>query len=193
LALQLSWLSRIGVWAAKAAAVVVVLSAVGGAVWQFAMSSKASEIVILRDRTISLERENDKLQKENEKLRREQKPIGPMAGPAKGEKKSPDIEFKTPNNGDSVVSPVRLEFRVTAGIPNGYYPNVIVMDTRGMYWPWGVALDGVMSGITLGQDTDSGRGFELGVLLTDQELKKPFSKDTFPRHILYRSIKVIRK
>lgn len=86
------------------------------------------------------------------------------------------VNITTPQNGSSVTSPVDMSFTVSGNIPEGFRPVVFVRDPLGQLWPWfHVQNQGsgkwFLPGVTLGNENDCGKSFELHVVITDEDVQ----------------------
>ena len=170
---------------------VTIVLALTSAAWLVATAVTKSQIETLQSRITYLEGENHRLS-----TAMSQKQVTPASAPAKQVGATPEslnVEFKRPRNGDSLESPIEIEFSTIGNIPDGYLPVVVVKDPRGRYWSFGPAGNGRMSGVTLGVEGEQHDDFEIGVLITDQVVKGNVPFTILPRHLFYKKIKVSRK
>jgi hypothetical protein len=69
-----------------------------------------------------------------------------------------------------------MSFTVSGNIPEGFRPVVFVRDPLGQLWPWfHVQNQGsgkwFLPGVTLGNENDCGKSFELHVVITDEDVQ----------------------
>jgi hypothetical protein len=83
------------------------------------------------------------------------------------------VNISSPQDGSAVFSPVDVSFTVTGTIPEGFNPVVLVGDPLGQFWSWLHVQDQgngkwFLSRVTLGNEEDCGKSFELHVVITNE-------------------------
>lgn len=121
--------------------------------------------------------------------------ISPSAGgmESQGSQSIVDITFIRPRHREAVPSPVNVEYRVEGRIPQGYHPVLLVRDPLGQYWSWGASPSHRHIGVQIGVVEDSGKDFEIGVLVTKTQIPLNQPRRTLPPGLVFRSIVVTRQ
>ena len=105
----------------------------------------------------------------------------------------PYIGFQTPRDRDSVPQFVEVEYGVRRELPARYAPVLLVKDPLGQYWSWGVGDAGYHARVQVGLGTDVGRTFEIGVLITNEDLPRGVPMGRRPPGLAYEAITVVRR
>lgn len=103
------------------------------------------------------------------------------------------VVFKTPLAESEVAQFADVEYSVLGKVPDGYTPVLFIKDTVSQYWPYGSSLTGVHPRVQFGVATDSGRHFEIGVLLTREHIEMGKPLRVLPAGASYESISVKRR
>ena len=103
------------------------------------------------------------------------------------------IVFKTPMAESEVPQFADVEYEVLGRIPEGYTPVLFVKDVVSQYWPWGSSFTGYHPRVQFGVATDTGRHFEIGVLLTREHIEQGKPLRVLPAGAGYESITVKRR
>ncbi len=103
------------------------------------------------------------------------------------------VDFATPLHGDIVGQYVNVAYSLQGAIPAGYQAVLLIRDPLGQYWSWGSSAAMRHARVQVGMPEDTGRDFEIGVLVTNREVPLGMPMQVLPEHIGFRSIVVKRR
>ncbi|MFZ5876477.1 MAG: hypothetical protein ACOYXU_08720 [Nitrospirota bacterium] len=103
------------------------------------------------------------------------------------------VQFLKPKNGDTVLQFSDITYKIEGVLPPGYQGVLLVRDPRGQYWSWGTSSSGKYPHVQFGVVEDTGHEFEVGILITTEDI--PIGRPTVarPAGLLYQHIMVTRK
>jgi len=121
--------------------------------------------------------------------------LGPIFARDNGDGPPPEnhISIIRPEDGDSVGQFVVVEYRVHGELQGGYDPIVLVRGPDGPYHSWGTFSSGLHLRVQIGTEVDAGEEFEIGVLVTDEQIEKDEVRQRRPAGIEYDSVTVTRR
>jgi hypothetical protein len=103
------------------------------------------------------------------------------------------VTITSPSNGSKVPNFIDVAYSLNGDLPSGYKAILVVRDPIGQYWSWGSSSSGRHYRVQIGTSVDSGREFEIGVLITNQEFPLGKPRQKLPGGIAYESITVRRE
>lgn len=180
-------MERYGVWIITIMTTVVVV--IGALVWLFThLNAEPGEKVSVFWEMIKYTKSKSQIkpgQKESKEIGQTSKPIT--------FKENIVITISIPQNGDMVSQFSDVEYRLKGELPEGYEPVLLIRDPLGQYWSWGITPSGSRKRVQFGVAEDSGREFEVGILITNVEIPLGQPTQILPKGIVYESVVVKRR
>jgi hypothetical protein len=103
-----------------------------------------------------------------------------------------EVNTLRPHDGDLVDQFTDVVYELVGRTPAGSHATVLVRDPLGQYWSWGPSSSGEHNLVQLGMPADHGRKFQIGVLITSEDVPRGVPTDVLPRGV-FRSISVTRR
>lgn len=184
-------------WTKLLAGALALTAAVAGATFAVSRLATESYVNALQLQVVQLDRRVHELQAE---LGSRRQPPGettgssePLPRPDDSREQRLSISFSQPRNGAQVSQFIDVEYAIADTVPTGYRAILLVRDPLGQYWSWGTSTSGLHVRVQIGVAEDSGRQFEIGVLVTDREVPFGQPRRSLPEGIAYESISVTRR
>jgi hypothetical protein len=105
----------------------------------------------------------------------------------------PTVRISSPSSEKPVGKNIDVTIELAGSIPHGLHPALLVRDPLGQWWSWGSAQSDRWYEVKIGDATDSGKSFEIRVLLTDQKLTLGKLDAPPPPSVASDSIEVVRQ
>lgn len=98
----------------------------------------------------------------------------------------------SPQTNGTVSYKVDVKCKVDGQIPKGAKAMLLVKDPLGQYWAWGPPGDNTFKDVLIGNSDDSGKEFEIILLITSEDIKTNTAYKSVPDSHYRSSIKVKR-
>ena len=163
-----------------------------GAGYTIGFNMHSGVIEELRLQMAEINHRNEELKKELNLYRGSEQMVSVSTVSLLSEIDSAALNIISPQNGSIVPNYIDVSYTIERAIPAGYSAFLVVQDPVGQYWSWGSSPTGKHRNVQIGTLKDSGKRFEIGVIITNVKLEVGDVYQTLPEHLTYQAITVIR-